>query len=156
MTTQDHLVSEVTRSAETVLPAMQIIAANDAIRTSLISALREQLESKVAALGWSIKEWKMPIWERYAGFDVAFTEECPFEFRMEFQNTNYNNLIFGIGKNKNRNDNEDISLAITAQMGPGTSNSEWLWYRYVSPQDQVFRNRWQLANQPRNVGQYRR
>jgi PD-(D/E)XK nuclease superfamily len=91
--------------------------------------------------------WKMPIWERYAGFDVTYTDEFPFKFRMEFQSSNYNRLIFGAYKNENSADDENIALSITNKMGPGTSNSDWIWYRYVSVQDQVFRieGNWQTS-----------
>jgi hypothetical protein len=137
MAMQDHLVSEVTHSADTVLPAMQIIAASDAIRERLLSVLHEQLEAKLVDIGWKLENWIMKTWERFSGFSITFAPQCPFSFSVEFEYTQYNGLIFGIGGKKDRTDNEAVALAITNDMGSGSSNPDWLWYRYSSPQDQV-------------------
>jgi hypothetical protein len=139
MTMQDQLVVEVTRSPDTVLRAMQIIAAHDAIREKLLSVLREQIEAKLVGLGWRINEWDMKSWEPYSGFSIEFSPGCPFTFDINFQHTQYNGLIFGLPRINGRTDNDTVALAITNDIGPGRSSPRYIWYRYSYIQDQVFK-----------------
>jgi hypothetical protein len=84
-TMSDHLLDEIAGSAEKVSSAMQVIMLAEPIRKRLLSTLQQQV---IAAIpGFSVEVSDNP-WERYAaGLTIIFSDRSPYEFRLEFQNT---------------------------------------------------------------------
>ena len=140
MTMQNQLVQDVTRSAETVEPAMQVIQVADAVRAKLISTLHDQLETAMAAHeGWSLSDWNMPAYERFAGFGIRFSAQSRYLFAIEFQNTIFTGLIYGVSTPDKPSNDGNAPAAIAADIGPGNQNEGWTWYRSASLEEPVFR-----------------
>ncbi len=140
MTMQDQLVQDVTRSAETVEPAMQVIQAADAVRAKLISTLHDQLETAMAAHeGWHFSDWNMPAFKKEAGFGIEFFTQSRYSFWMQFKNAYYNGLIYGVSTSDTPANEGDAPAALAADIGPGSQNESWTWCRAASLEEPVFK-----------------
>jgi hypothetical protein len=150
MTMRDRLVDEVTRSVDTVSPTMDILIAADAIRGRLIKNLQNQLEPQISQRGWSLEVYDNPYY-RYNGIiTVHFSDTCPYNFCLQFQNTFYNGLIFGLTRLKDKAEVAHERTRLIESVGQGNESSDWIWYRYPSPTDSLFavEQNWQLTAEP--------
>jgi hypothetical protein len=147
-TMSDHLLDEIATSADKVSGAMQIIFMADSIRRRLLSDLRQQLLNKLPERDIELAD---DPWKRYSGFKIALSEESQYQFSIEFQGTQFNDLIVGIIRKKENSPvqgNEYESLV--GSLGAASQSTWWLWWRYVSPTDSllpVARN-WQGSTEP--------
>ena len=131
MTMQDDLAHEITRSADMVTSAMQIILAEDNLRRKLIEMLASQLRSAATTKGWGFDANGGS--HKYSSFTIVLPGDYTLVF--EFQSANFNGLIYGLTKAVN---DEASIAAIQCNIGPGLRNAVWAWYRRSSPLDPVF------------------
>ncbi len=143
----DHLLEAVTGSSDNVSAAMQVILLRDSILKKLLSTLGAQL---AGALG------RTPVltddaWARFSALEIAFSDRSQYKFSLEFQNTQYNGLIFGVRRPEQ--DNNIVGgeyRALVDKFGAGTQNQYWLWYRRASPTDPFLplSPNWGMAAEP--------
>ena len=144
----DHLLDEIAGSANKVSGAMQVIFLADAIRRRLLSDLRQQLLTKLPNHYVEISD---DPWARYSGCTIDYSEQSPYQFGLEFQNTQFNGLIVGI-KRKTENSpargNEYESLV--SSFGAASQSDWWLWWRSASPTDSLLpvSRDWQTSKEP--------
>ncbi len=154
MTVQGQLVQDVTRSLDTLAPAMQVILAADAIRAKLLSTLCSQIQTAIMHReGWSLVDWNMSS-KKWSGFSIRFSDNGQFIFCVEFGSSDYNSFTYGVGmKNKEEgccSYDTNVPEAIKAQVGPGKQSRCWPWYRIASPQEPIFKvePNWKTAVEP--------
>ena len=132
-TMSDHLIDEISGSADNVSAAMQIILLAESIRKKLLYDLRQQIVSKAFC---EIVELKDNPWQRWSGLTIRFSQESPYAFCMEFQNTQYNGLFIGVPRREK--DSPEIANEygmLVKNIGHAPQNPYWLWGRYASMTD---------------------
>lgn len=136
-TMSDHLLEEITGSAENVEAAMLVFQMADPLRKRLLSDLQKQLEDKLP--GQKVQVIDNP-WAKYSGITIGFSDESPYSFKLRFQNQQFNGLDFGISRNVERSaeHTNEYDVAVRS-LGPAPpSNDTWLWSRAASRADPLF------------------
>lgn len=150
MTTQDHLVDQVTQSSETVSAAMQVVFAADAIRERLLLKLHSEISEEAAKRQRQL-EWEMSYPNRFSGLVIRFSSEYPWGFCLEFQSSGFNQLIYGIYRpDETLPIDRNTGTAIENAFGSGQSNQHWIWHRPASAQDDVLplESNWGSSGRP--------
>jgi hypothetical protein len=147
-TMDDHLLDEITSSADRVSAAMQVVIMGEKIKQKLLSSLRDDIASILS--GHTI-DIKFNPNERFSGIKISYSNNCPYNFELEFQNTQFNVLYFGVSRLAEHNPlpgNEYNSLV--AKFGRATQNASWLWVRPASPTDSLLQLQrdWQISPEP--------
>lgn len=137
MTARDHLVAEVTGSADMVSPAMQIVFAAEAIREKLLSTLHDQISAAVTSQQWNL-EWGMHSGQ-FAGFNIDFSRQCPCYFRVEFQFAKFDGFRYGAyKKDEGQPSDGGVRAALLADIGVGEEAlPHWAWLRDAPLHDQL-------------------
>jgi PD-(D/E)XK nuclease superfamily len=147
-TMSDHLLDEIVGSADRVSAAMQIILLADTIRRRLLSDLGQQVCRKLP--GRDVKVVDNP-WERYSGLTIEFSQQSPYGFGMEFQNTQFNGLIMGIYRKVEKSQPRASEYdCLVNSFGNASQNDWWLWYRWASPTDSLLSvpQNWNSTTEP--------
>jgi hypothetical protein len=151
-TMSDHLVDEIVGSAERVSAAMQVIALSDTIRQRLLSSLKEQLTKKLPG---RLIELNDDPWARYSGLTITATVESSCQFVMEFQGTQFNDLVIGVSPRSKKNlaqvgEYEALHKALVDNFGTASQNDNWIWYRSASAADPLLPvvRHWSTATEP--------
>lgn len=132
-TMHDHIIDEIIRSPEHVVSAMQVMMLENDIKTRLLFNLREQLLVTLTNRNVSLN---VTSEEKYSGYSISYSDQSPYEFYLQFQMTQFNGLVFGVGR-KTINDSVRGNEydALVGKFGAASRGPGWLWERYVSPND---------------------
>jgi hypothetical protein len=134
-TMSDHLLDEIAGSAEKASAAMQVILLADPLRKRLLSDFRQQLLAKLPGRDIELSD---DPWAKYSGLTISYSEECPYQFSMEFQNTQFNGLVIGIArKSENSPVRANEFESLVRDFGTASQNVWWLWWRWASPTDSL-------------------
>lgn len=148
-TMSDHIIDGITESPVNVAAAVRVIILGDAVRKRLFEMLRQQLHINLQDHTVEIQNDQ---WRSYLSLSISYPENFPYKFRLEFQNTQFNGLIFGLHRNEENNpqNDDEIFRIIDKQIGPGKRNEWWLWYRKASLADTLLpvSPNWQPDPQP--------
>ncbi len=147
----DHLLDEIVASPDKLAGAMQVVFLADDIRKRLLANLRQQL---LTSLPDHDVELTDNPWARYSGLSITYSEQSPYRFSLEFDNSQFNGLGIGISR-KIKNDQvrgneyEEVvdSFGAPSEKCP---NDWWLWWRWASPTDSLLPvpKNWQTAAEP--------
>jgi hypothetical protein len=137
MNETDQIVAAITGSSEMLGPALQVIAAADSIKTSLIKRFEAQIESALTGTGWHM-ESSLQKNESWAGVSIFYNSVDKYCFRIEFETKWRSGFAYGIaGSAKNDPLSTKIADAVTMELGKAKSSPTWPWYRLTSPEDTV-------------------
>ncbi|MCF3948749.1 hypothetical protein AiwAL_12205 [Acidiphilium sp. AL] len=132
-----------------VAAAVRVIILGDAVRKRLFEMLRQQLHINLRDHTVEIQNDQ---WHNYLSLSISYPENFPYKFSLEFQNTQFNGLIFGLHRNEENNpqNDDEIFSIIDKQIGPGKRSEWWLWYRKASLADTLLpvSPNWQPDPQP--------
>ena len=147
----DYLLNEIAASADKVAGAMQVIFLADDIRKRLLADLRQQLLTRLP--NHNIELTDAP-WSRYSGFSISYSEQSPYRFSIEFDNTQFNGLRIGVSRKiKNDQARGNEYEAFVDSFGAASEkcpNEWWLWCRWASPADSLLPvpMNWQTSAEP--------
>lgn len=131
---QEHVINAALDNPEAVAATMELLTAQDAIRSKLFGTLASQIEALVDQRGWSVGCQDRP-YERFSGIDIIFETNRP-RFRIEFQRTLYAGLIYGLVRiAENVPPPGTLRSELLEKLGKADESAWWLWYREASPND---------------------
>lgn len=136
MNENDQIVSAITRSSEMLKSALQVIAAADSIKLSLIKKFEEQIEAALVGSGWRM-ESSLQKSGRWTGVSIRYNSIDNHRFRIEFETTWRSDLAYGIASAKDDPLHNKITDVVTLELGRAKSSPTWPWYRITSPEDKV-------------------
>jgi hypothetical protein len=131
-TMSDHLLDEVSGSAQNVSAAMQVILLADPLRKKLLSDLKQQLTNKLPTARLELND---NPWARFSGLKMVCSDQSPYEFCMEFQNMQYNGLFIGVSRKRGSPERGNEFSSLVREIVAATQNPDWLWGRNASPTD---------------------
>ena len=136
MTVTDQMIDSILLSSDNVSAALEIIAARNLVRNRLFFMLEAQVREMSKSRNWETKSHGNPD-SKFFSLVIEFSKDCPYRFALEFQNTNYAGPVFGLQRrDEGSQEIADEGSDLRANLGHGTTNLWWLWYREVSPTDQ--------------------
>jgi PD-(D/E)XK nuclease superfamily len=134
-TMKNHLLDEIIALPERVAATMQTALLADSLRQKLLELLGRQVTEQLP--GHRV-EVSANVWERYSGLRIGFSDDSDYVFSLEFQNSQFNGLVYGIQRRREHSpvqNKED--KAVQNEIGSGKSNSWWLWYREARSDDGI-------------------
>lgn len=136
MTERDQLIELITQSKINVDAAMKIIFSD--VRKCLFDNLCGQIREDLSGekdIFTDISGYATD--GKYANISILF--DTRYRFLLEFQQRDYNDLIYGVHLKKDLNgahNIDDIADDLNRRLGGGARSSAWPWYRVVSLNDQ--------------------
>lgn len=128
---QEHVINAALDNPESVAATMELLTAQDAIRSKLFTKLASQIQDIVGSKGWQVDCHDAP-YERYSGIEVSFAKDHP-KFRIEFQSTLYAGLIYGLVRVAESVPSlGTLRSELLQSVGEGKESEWWLWYRQAS------------------------
>lgn len=122
----DRLVSEVTKTKESVAAAMSLIIARDDIQKRLMDKLRLEL---LGASEWSLV-WDLNPKAAYTGFGFDYGDKCPGQFRIQFDSTDYSNACCGFRRREQSGVDSNAFDESVDIFNLKMRNAHWFWYLY--------------------------
>lgn len=148
MTEREKLIDLVTESKDTVASGFKLILAGSDIKKRLLEKLAEavvqQATSEWQQINLSFEERK-----KYQGFSIRHNALADVAFRIEFQGTNFDGMIFGV-HTKLGQPFPAITSALNGKLGTGITSPAWPWYQYVAPNNAVLdaNGNWGVSESP--------
>ena len=148
MTERERLVEVVVHSRENLGSAIQVIAAANDIKKSVMATFATQIRTALPE-GYALSEFYMSE-GRFNRLSVDLPGGSGLRFSAEFQATNFNYLIYGVSKRDPAMELPGVKARLDAAFGPGVVTPDWPWYRRASPAERVFpvETDWRTAEEP--------
>lgn len=128
---QENVINAALGTPDSVAATMQLLAAQDAIRSKLFAKLASQIREIADSKGWKV-DWTDACDVAYGGIETAFAENRP-KFRIEFQSKRYMALIYGLVRtSRNVPSFGTLRRELLQSVGDGKESEWWLWYRQAS------------------------
>jgi hypothetical protein len=147
---QDSILSEMTRSTESIAAALSVGRAVAAMKKGLLDKLILDLNARIADRGWqaALRPFKQQI--QWSSIQIRFCSSLELPFEIEFSNNDRSSLIFGI-----RAPHADAALTIRIQealrpFGRGSQSETWPWYQPLSMSSTVLPlpHNWHSSDEP--------
>lgn len=143
MNEHDLIVEAATKDAASVRDALQIAAAREAIRDSLLSHYWERLKQRTAAgdlplpIGWEMKA-DMPLSIKGNGIDLLPKRFPTHRIRLQFDAGDARNAAIGIARKDGKDFAEEMTNVgelLLREFGNGHQEAGWPWWRKFDPEN---------------------
>ncbi|MFB0490055.1 PAS domain-containing protein [Methylobacterium sp. OAE515] len=148
MTERQQLVAVVRRSPENLRSAIQLLAAANDIRDSLLAELNKQLRAKLPA-DFSLVRANASA-ARYTGFYIALPGLTDVLFTVEFQAGDFRWLMYGMRRERLDVAAPGMDKALKNAFGAGINNQWWPWCRAAEPGERLLpvEGDWRASEKP--------
>lgn len=137
LTEQDSILSEMTRSTDSIAAALSVGRAVAAMKERLLDQLVSDLNARTIGRGWKAKRRSYEQQIQWSAIQIRYCDELATTFEIEFCNNDRSSLDFGI-----RAPGADAALATKIRealtpFGRGKQNHIWPWYQPLSKDSAV-------------------
>lgn len=138
MTERNQLVTQITGSLELLQPALEVIAAGQAIREQLLRTLYDQLLERIAVAHRSWRVSENLAAGQWLGISVHFGPSAPAQFRIEFPNRQLNGLFYGLKAEPKCAARLDLAKLRLQLPDAGRQYEVWPWCRNPTVADRLW------------------
>ncbi len=126
---KDIVIEEALKHEDNLEVTLVIWQSIYEIKHKLLESLKKDLEVQLSNSGLDLQLlWEVNNFDKYDGLSFKKNSWNNISIAFEFQNTELNELLYGIKRNKKMGNNN--LLSIDNYFGVGSNSEWWLWFNY--------------------------